>query len=268
MNGYLKLFRQFRKWEWYSNIKTKTVFIHCLLCANYKPSTWRGVEIERGQFITSASKMGEELGLSRQEIRTALNNLQKTHEITIKSTNRYMLITIENWEKYQCFDDEATNRPTNQQPPNQPSIQPQEKNIKNIKNNIYSSNSDANTLFEKLWAMYPVKRGKSQVAMSAKKKHLLLGEEQMVRAIKRYTKELDQESWRKPQNGSTFFNSGYVDYLDENYVELKPRVEKKSGNSNVYVPEPPKYQKFETETEVIKGEAMPEEMRQRLKNLF
>jgi hypothetical protein len=24
-------------------------------------------------------------------------------------------------------------------------------------------------------------------------------------------------SWRKPQNGSTFFNSGYVDYLDANF---------------------------------------------------
>ena len=30
------------------------------------------------------------------------------------------------------------------------------------------------------------------------------------------------------QHGSTFFNSGYVDYLDENYnaVEKKPSIEK------------------------------------------
>lgn len=25
------------------------------------------------------------------------------------------------------------------------------------------------------------------------------------------------DDWRKPQNGSTFFNSGYIDYLDSNY---------------------------------------------------
>jgi hypothetical protein len=41
----------------------------------------------------------------------------------------------------------------------------------------------------------------------------------MEQAINRYLTELKKDaSWRKPQNGSTFFNSGYVDYLDENYV--------------------------------------------------
>ena len=29
----------------------------------------------------------------------------------------------------------------------------------------------------------------------------------------------NKESWRKYQNGSTFFNSGYVDYLDSNFKE-------------------------------------------------
>ena len=40
----------------------------------------------------------------------------------------------------------------------------------------------------------------------------------MEQAINRYLTELKKDaSWRKPQNGSTFFNSGYVDYLDENF---------------------------------------------------
>ena len=39
----------------------------------------------------------------------------------------------------------------------------------------------------------------------------------MLRAIRRYLADLKKDEWRKPQNGSTFFNSGYVDYLDENY---------------------------------------------------
>ena len=42
----------------------------------------------------------------------------------------------------------------------------------------------------------------------------------MARAIDRYKADLERDSsWRKPQNGSTFFNSGYVDYLDANYQE-------------------------------------------------
>ncbi len=45
-----------------------------------------------------------------------------------------------------------------------------------------------------------------------------IGYEELRRAIDRYQKELQKDKdWRKPQNGSTFFNSGYVDYLDANY---------------------------------------------------
>lgn len=39
----------------------------------------------------------------------------------------------------------------------------------------------------------------------------------MSRVIDRYNKKLKKEKWRKPQNGCTFFNSGYIDYLDDNY---------------------------------------------------
>lgn len=77
--------------------------------------------------------------------------------------------------------------------------------------------ADANALFEQLWKSYPVKKGKGQVSDTKKKKLLQIGADEMGRAIKRYLADLEKDSWRKPQNGSTFFNSGYVDYLDCNY---------------------------------------------------
>ena len=40
----------------------------------------------------------------------------------------------------------------------------------------------------------------------------------MNRAVKRYKDGLKADQWREPQNGSTFFHSGYIDYLDRNYV--------------------------------------------------
>ena len=61
---------------------------------------------------------------------------------------------------------------------------------------------------------------------------LKIGEEELLRAIERYKTELEKDAeWRKPQNGSTFFNSGYVDYLDENYVPGK-RDKPKNKNNN------------------------------------
>lgn len=83
--------------------------------------------------------------------------------------------------------------------------------------------ADADALFEKLWTLYPNKRGKGQIS-DANKRHLLdIGFERMARAIDRYKADLARDSWRKPQNGSTFFHSGYVDYLDENYTPPDPK---------------------------------------------
>lgn len=76
---------------------------------------------------------------------------------------------------------------------------------------------EANDLFEKVWKLYPNKKGKGQVSDTQKKKLLKIGEEELTRAIERYKADLSRDEWRKPQNGSTFFNSGYVDYLDENW---------------------------------------------------
>ncbi len=77
---------------------------------------------------------------------------------------------------------------------------------------------EAAQLFEKLWGQYPCKRGKAKVSDSAKIKLLKTGADQMQRALSRYLSDLKRESWRKPQNGSTFFTSGYIDYLDSNYA--------------------------------------------------
>ena len=45
-----------------------------------------------------------------------------------------------------------------------------------------------------------------------------IGYEQLKRCIERYKAELEATGKEKyTQNGSTFFNSGYIDFLDENY---------------------------------------------------
>ena len=100
------------------------------------------------------------------------------------------------------------------------------------KNNNKLCKAEALALFETLWKMYPNKKGKAQVTDKDKLKLLEIGLEEMIRAINRYKAEWEKDrEWRKPQNGSTFFHSGYVDYLDANYEESK-RPTKKSGFNN------------------------------------
>lgn len=93
----------------------------------------------------------------------------------------------------------------------------------NINTNCASDNapkarqSEINTFFESIWSLYPNKKGKGQVSDAKKKKLYAIGYDEISRAIDRYKDGLSQDGWRQPQNGSTFFNSGYVDYLDANY---------------------------------------------------
>ena len=102
----------------------------------------------------------------------------------------------------------------------------------NVKENI-NTLADAKALIERLWKMYPYKKGKGQVSDTQKKRLLAIGETTLVKAIERYSLELQKDAdWRKPQYGSTFFNSGYVDYLDENYSPGKDTERKKNSFNN------------------------------------
>ena len=125
MSGYIKLHRKLLKWEWYSDTITFRVFMHLLLTANFEEREYRGMVLKPGQLITGRKKLSVDLGLSEQQIRTALNHLQSTNEITIKSTKKFSVITVENWGKYQsCVSDtnqqnhQQTNQRNNQQATN------------------------------------------------------------------------------------------------------------------------------------------------------
>lgn len=84
----------------------------------------------------------------------------------------------------------------------------------------------AEEFFERAWQYYPNKRGKGQVSEKSKERLMSYGWDNVKRAIDRYIEDLKKDEWRKPQNGSTFFNSGYIDYLDENYTPpMNPKLD-------------------------------------------
>mgnify|MGYP002765513139 FL=1 len=99
--AWILLYKKFLNWEWYDHPPTKDVFLHCLLSANFIDENWKGQKIKRGQFPTSVEKLATTLGLTVQQTRTALKNLQTTNEITIQTTNRYSIITVINYNCYQ-----------------------------------------------------------------------------------------------------------------------------------------------------------------------
>ena len=114
--GYVSIYRDIMKWEWYKDTTVKSIFLHLILRANHIEASCKGQIIKRGQLITSQERLAEELGLSRQQVRTGLKKLEKTEEITILSANKGTLITVNNYDLYQSNDNRTTNLPTNYQP--------------------------------------------------------------------------------------------------------------------------------------------------------
>lgn len=108
-NGYIKLNRSITKWGWYKNSATKDLFIDLLIHANYDDCEFEGITIHRGQLATSYPTLHERLGLSIQELRTAMKHLKSTGEITTERYSKFTVVTINNYKKYQGFDDENTN---------------------------------------------------------------------------------------------------------------------------------------------------------------
>lgn len=99
--GYIRLYRSLLSWEWFQDSQTLHVFVFLLLSACFKPLKHEGVALSPGQLITARSQIAARTGLSDRQVRTALDHLKKTNEIAIESNNRFSLITITNFARYQ-----------------------------------------------------------------------------------------------------------------------------------------------------------------------
>ena len=81
--------------------------------------------------------------------------------------------------------------------------------------------------FKEIWAIYPNKRGVANAKRSINKLLDHYSKEELIRAVKRYDSECKGKEIKYIKIGSTFFNSGYEDYLDENYISLDTSSTKK-----------------------------------------
>jgi DNA-binding transcriptional regulator YhcF (GntR family) len=104
LNGFIKIHRKILDWEWYSNANVKIVFLHLLLTATYNERSHNGIKLFPGQVIVSTRSLAQATGLSRQNVRTALSNLESSDDIKIVSNGGFSTVTINNWELYQVSE--------------------------------------------------------------------------------------------------------------------------------------------------------------------
>ena len=76
-----------------------------------------GHEISKGSVVTGRKALAKDLELSETQIRTALKKLETTQEITIKTTNKFSIVSICKYKEYQS--EEGRKQPKEQPTDNQ-----------------------------------------------------------------------------------------------------------------------------------------------------
>lgn len=131
---WIKIYRKTMKWEWTDDPFMFALWIRLLLEANYADERWHGKTIKRGQLVTSLGGLSIRSGIPIQSLRTCLQKLVESEQITKESTNKYTIITICNYDRYQTNSTSSqqttNNQITNDQQTgnNQPTINQQTTN--------------------------------------------------------------------------------------------------------------------------------------------
>lgn len=230
---YIKLSRKILEWEWYGDINTCRLFIHMLLKANWKDGRFQGMDVPRGSFVSSISKLSLETSMTVREVRTALSHLEMTGEVTHKGHAKYSVFTVKNYDLYQSSDiqndTERDKQATSERHSNDiqtTTIEEKKESKKGRTDNTYTG------AFEEFWQAYPRKKDKGN-AFKKFNARLNSGfsEVELIKAAKEYARECQNNCTeeRYIKHATTFLSDStpFLDYLKR---EEEP-VSEQSGSS-------------------------------------
>jgi len=103
--GFIKINRKIQRKGFWKNSCYVHLWIHLLLRANWQETEvlWNGkiITLQAGQFITGRHALASETGISASTVERALNVFETEQQIEQQKTNRFRLIIVKNWCKYQ-----------------------------------------------------------------------------------------------------------------------------------------------------------------------
>ena len=100
--GWIKLNRNITEWRWVRSPITLAVWVHLLVRANYKDVQIGKDTVYRGEVYLAQEILANEIGITRKQLRTALQHLQETGEIRAKrKIGKVVVISIPNYDAYQ-----------------------------------------------------------------------------------------------------------------------------------------------------------------------
>lgn len=105
MDGFISLHRKILDWRYIDDPVMFSLWIQLLLRANHAPNIWKNIPVERGQLVTTVEKLSGYIGAKSSTIRCKLKELANGGEIEIKTTNKFTIVSVCNYDNYQSPND-------------------------------------------------------------------------------------------------------------------------------------------------------------------
>lgn len=116
-SSWIKLYRKILKSPIWENEKALKIWIWCLVKATHKERIQlvgqQEVNLEKGQFVFGRKKASEELSMTESTIYKYIKLLEKLQMISVKSNNKFSIVSVEKWEDYQIEDIEKEQQSNN-----------------------------------------------------------------------------------------------------------------------------------------------------------
>ena len=224
MDGWLKLHRSIIDSAVFKDLEVLKIWIWLLCNASFDTHDTlffgKVITVHPGQIVTGRKKIAQSTDLNESKVYRALMLLKSLGNIEIKPNNKFSVITIVKWAKYQG-DLEIVNSKTTakQQQDNNTATtgQQQDNTTKEIKKLKKERNNNICPFFENVWSIYPTKQGNSAVSKKAMKELADAGEEVITAAVEKYRKKIERENTdiKYVIHGSTFFNGRWTEFVED-----------------------------------------------------
>ena len=239
MDGWLKLYRSILDSAVFQDSEVLKVWIWLLCNVAFEQHDTicygKVIHLKPGQIATGRKKIAQCTDLNENKVYRALTALKSLGNIEIKATNKYSIITVVNWDKYQdengkrTSSEQQTNSKTTTEEQQDNSKRTQHKNGKKEKKekNIYIC-----SFFQSVWDEYPKKLGKNKVTKAAMEQLEEAGEDAVMSAVRRYVEKIKRDGTDEKyiMHGSTFFNGAWRDYVvDDKTEEQMPQQQRRKS---------------------------------------
>lgn len=268
MQGYIRIYRKIRENPIFNDMELFRLWMICLTEATHKERDQiigrQTVHLMPGEFVTGRFDLQEMYnhGLKRDQQKSPktvsrwLDTLKTGEFLTIKTTNKFSVVSILNWEKYQFNDHENDQQVTNKRPTSDQQV--------TTNNNVFNSSNDLNDIKKDIYDFWNsleiiqhrefTQKMKSHINARLQK----YSQDELTQAISNYneiikspdywyTHKFTLEKFMDPKNLSAF--------LTENNPYQNYAIKKNQGKPNV-IDEVQQYylrKKEEEEREAIGG---------------